>query len=120
LKVALVLCVVTGGAPEPIEVSGAVVSTVQLWVAGDASVLFAASIARTRNWWPPCARFVYETGDWQAVNAAASSAHSNLEPCSSAEKVNVALVLLVSAAGAPEPIEVCGAVVSGGGWIVQL
>ena len=56
----------------------------------------------------------------QAANAAPSSEHWNVEPCSSAEKLNVALVLLVSAAGAPEPIEVCGAVVSGGCWTVQL
>ena len=53
-KVALV----PGVCAEVIVVSGAVVSTVQLWLAGLVSVLPAASVARTRNWCGPAARLV--------------------------------------------------------------
>ena len=48
-----------------------------------------------------------------AVKAPASSEHSNVTPGSSAEKLNVAHVLLVVAAGPPEASVVSGAVVSG-------
>jgi hypothetical protein len=49
--VAVVLVVVLPAAgPEVIEVLGAVVSIVQLYVAGDPSVFPAASVARTLNW----------------------------------------------------------------------
>jgi hypothetical protein len=58
-KLAAVEVVVPDG-PETIDVSGAVVSggvcTVQLWVAGDASVLPAASVARTEKVWVPTAK----------------------------------------------------------------
>jgi hypothetical protein len=60
LKVAEVEVVLAGG-PLAIVVLGGVVSplvaarTVQLRVAGVASVLPAASIARTENWWDPLA-----------------------------------------------------------------
>ncbi len=50
----------------------------------------------------------------QAANAAASSAHSNVEPASELEKLNVASVALVVLAG-PLSIVVSGGVVSGGG-----
>ena len=53
---AVVSPVVAGGAPEPIVVCGAAVSTVQVWVAGEASTLPAASVARTRNSCAPCAQ----------------------------------------------------------------
>jgi hypothetical protein len=39
--------------PESIVVSGAVVSTVQVRVAGEESVLPALSVARTENVWEP-------------------------------------------------------------------
>ena len=55
LKLALVLAVAAGG-PAEIVVSGATVSIVQLAVAGVASTLPAASVARTRNWCVPSAR----------------------------------------------------------------
>jgi hypothetical protein len=55
----------------------------------------------------------------QAAKAAPSSLHSKLEPDSLDENVKLALVLVVVAGGAL-PIVVSGAVVSGGGWIVQL
>jgi hypothetical protein len=47
-----VVCVVGVGGPEPIVVSGAVRSIVQLYVAGETSVLVAGSLART---WKVCA-----------------------------------------------------------------
>ena len=54
-KLALVLCVVAGGA-DVIVVLGAVVSTVQERVAGVGSVLPAGSMARTAKEWAPSAR----------------------------------------------------------------
>ena len=55
LKLALVEFVEFGGLAV-IVVSGAVVSTVQLWLAGVASGLPAASIALTSNAWLPSLR----------------------------------------------------------------
>jgi hypothetical protein len=92
---------------------------VQEWVAGVASVFPAASLARTLNWCVPTASPVRSRGDVHAANGALSSEHSKVEPDSLEENVKLALVLVVVAAG-PEPIVVSGAVVSGGGWIVQL
>ena len=112
LNVALVLRVVAGGAPEPIVVSGAAVSMVQLWVAGDWSVLPAASVARTRNTWSPAERPVYCLGEVHGKYAPLSIEQANVEPASSAVKSKVALTLLVVAAGAPAPIVVCGGVPS--------
>ena len=54
-KVALVLCVVAGGA-DVIVVFGGAVSTVQERVAGVGSVLPAGSVARTAKVWAPSAR----------------------------------------------------------------
>jgi hypothetical protein len=58
-RLALVEVVVVAG-PEVIEVCGAVVSggacTVQAYVAGEASLLPAASVARTEKAWGPTAR----------------------------------------------------------------
>jgi hypothetical protein len=56
---------------------------------------------------------VYSFGELQAVNGALSSEHSNVESCSFAENLKLALVLTVVASG-PESTVVCGAVVSGG------
>src|SRR5688500_13171009 len=95
VNVALALLVVAAG-PDTIVVSGAVVSagasTVQLYPAGVASVLPAASVALTWKVWPPSARPVRLTGDVQAAKLAPSSLHSKVAPASSAVKVNVALV----------------------------
>ena len=55
-KLAEVAATVPDG-PDPIVVSGAVVSTVHVRVAGVASTLPAASTARTRKVWAPFARF---------------------------------------------------------------
>jgi hypothetical protein len=109
-KPALVLVVVAGGA-EPIVVSGATVSIVQLCVAGVASTLPAPSLARTRNWWASSARPEYWRGEAQDAKAAPSSEHSNVTPDSLDEKLKLALVLDVSADGAEE-IVVSGATVS--------
>ena len=54
VKLAAALLVSAGG-PESIEVVGAVVSTVQVEVAGVASMLPAWSTARTSNLWEPSA-----------------------------------------------------------------
>src|ERR671916_214920 len=80
-------------------------------MAGVPSTLPAASDARTRKSCAPAARPVYCFGAEQAANAAPSSEHSNVEPCSLAEKPKLALVLDVVAAGL-ESIVACGAVVS--------
>ena len=86
---------------------------VQACDAGEPSTLPASSTARTRNSCAPSASPEYVFGDAQAAHAPASSEHSNVEPASSALKVNVALVADVLAGGAPPPSVVCGAVVSG-------
>ena len=54
-----------------------------------------------------------------ALKDAPSSEHWKVEPASFEENVIVAFVLAVSGFG-PESIDVSGAVVSGGAWIVQL
>jgi hypothetical protein len=54
---------------------------------------------------------LYVAGEVQDANAAPSNEHSNVEPSSFAENVNVALVLEVVAPG-PELIVVSGAVPS--------
>ena len=59
--------------PPVIVTVGETVSTVQLAVAGDASVWPAASVARTANVWAPCASIITVCGDVQAVNAPPSS-----------------------------------------------
>ena len=109
---ALVLLVVAAGAPEPSVVCGGVVSggesIVQPKLAGVASVLPSASMARTANVCWPTARPVYCAGVSHSANAAPSSAHSNVESTSVAVKVNVALVAEVGSSGADE------IVVSGG------
>jgi hypothetical protein len=51
-------------------------------------------------------------GEEHVAKAAPSREHSNVAPGSSAEKPNVALVLVVVADGTPAPIVVCGVAVS--------
>ncbi len=113
--------VVVAAGPLSTVVSGGVVSgggagdsTVHEYSAGDRSRLPAASMARTSKVCAPTTRSVYTTGEAQAANQAPSMAHSNVEPASSAEKVNVADVSVVVAAG-PLSTVVSGGVVSGGG-----
>ena len=110
-NVAPVLAVTAGGAPDPIVVCGAVVSTVHVRLAGVCSTFPAASVARIRISCWPTVRPVYSLGELHAVKAAPSSEHSNVAPASPAEKVNVALVLWVLAPG-PSSIVVFGAAVS--------
>jgi hypothetical protein len=107
-----VVAVVLAGGPEPIVVSGAVVSggtIVQACIAGVGSTPPAAPIARTLKVCAPSVSEVNVMGEEHAANGAVSSEHSNVVPASLAENVNVALVASVEAAG-PESM-----VVSGGG-----
>src|ERR671925_418102 len=70
----------------------------------------AVSTARARKSCPPCASPVYVCGFVQAANAPPSRLHWNV-PGSFDEKLKVALVELLGAAGAVA-IVVCGAVTS--------
>src|SRR5687767_12034227 len=117
VNVADVLSVSSAG-PVRIVVSGAGV-TCQLRTAGVRSRLPAASIARTRSWCTPTARPVSWSGETHALYDAPSSEHWKVELASLEENAIVAFGLAVSALG-PESIVVCGAVVSGGAWTVQL
>src|ERR671914_1206137 len=67
--------------------------TVQKWLAGLASTLPLASVARTRKLCAPGWRNVYSFGDVHATYAAPSSEHSNLEPCSLDDKPKLAVEL---------------------------
>ena len=62
---------------------------------------------------------MYDFGDVQAANAFRSIEHSNVEPGSVAEKVNVELVLVVTDSGAVS-ITVSGGVVSPASTIVHV
>src|SRR5919106_1270778 len=96
---------VSGSGPVSIDVSGAIVSTVQVCDAGEGSVLPAWSVACTRSVCSPSARSAYDVV--HAAYGAPSSEHSNVVPSSSAENANVADVLRVSASG-PESMLVSG------------
>src|SRR5918992_56937 len=98
------------------RVSGAIVSTVHLACAGEASTFPAASIARTSNAWAPCARPLYEAGDAHSANAAPSSEHSKRES-GSLENEIAAVVDAIEPLGA-DAIEVSGGVVSAAAVIV--
>jgi hypothetical protein len=109
--------------PEPMVVSGAVVSAggsiVQVRVAGEASTLPAASVARTLNVCEPALSALYAFGLVHVAKAPASSLHSKVDPDSLDVNANEALVEVVGFAG-PEPIVVSGGVVSAGALIVQV
>ena len=96
-----------------IVVCGAAVSTVNDRVAGEASVLPAASRARTLTEWPPSASAAVVHGLMHAAQVPASTRHVNAEPASVEVKPNAGVASLVGPPG-PEPIVVSGAVVSGG------
>ncbi len=106
---------IAGGA-EPIVVFGACVSTLNERVAGEASVLPAASVARTDALCAPSLRAGVVQGLVQLAHAPVSTRHRNVEPASVAVKANVGVASLVAEFG-PEPIVVSGAVVSGGGAV---
>ena len=101
--------------PESMFVSGGIVSTVKLRVAGVGSVLPAESVARTENVCRPSGSALYATPETQAVNGAPSRLQANVEPVSVELKPNEALVLFTVPDG-PEVIVVSGGVRS----IVQL
>ena len=88
--------------------------TIQVRLAGVASVLPAASVARTSNVCDPLARFEYAFGDAQAAHAPASRRHSNVEPVSVDVNVKFARRRR-DRAGRPARDVVSGGVVSGGG-----
>src|SRR5947207_4814638 len=74
--------------PVSMLVSGAVRSTVQVWVAGEASVLPAASVARTSKvWLPSLSAGERVSGEVQAVQLPLSIRHSKVEPLSLELKV---------------------------------
>ena len=99
-----------GSGPLVIDVSGAVASTVQVVVAGVASTLPLASVARTANVRRPSARPVSASGDPHGRYAPASRRHSKLAPASLAAK---SIDVLGPVTGAGAVIVVSGAVVSG-------
>jgi hypothetical protein len=85
---------------ESIVVFGAVRSTVQVWLAGVASVLPAASVARTWNvWLPAVSAGEIVSGLVQAVQLPLSTRHSNVELPSEELKLTSGVVLLDGSAG---------------------
>src|SRR6185295_14195020 len=92
-----------------IDVSGAVVSTVHVYVCGVAAPFPAASVAWTSNVWEPSASEEYLFGLEQAAKEPPSSRHWKVTPPSLALKSKVAPVALVGSAGA-ESIDVTGRV----------
>ncbi|MFP5452314.1 MAG: hypothetical protein ACLGG9_11295 [Thermoleophilia bacterium] len=94
-----------------IVVCGAVRSTVNDTEAGLASVLPAASVARTSNVCAPSLRPVNCTGETQGANDAPSRRHSKVDPASDDAKLTLVEIVLITAAGA-WVIVVCGATLS--------
>src|SRR6266852_314711 len=95
---------------ESIVVSGGPVSTIQLWLAGEASVLPAWSVARTSKVWLPSPRAgEIVSGDEQPVQLPPSTRHSKVEPLSEELKVKTGVVLPEGLAGL-ESMVVFGAV----------
>src|ERR687895_1558749 len=101
--------------PDPIDATGATVSTVQAYDAASPK-LPAPSVARTRNTWSPSANGAapgpapYSCGLVHATHSPASSLHSK-PAVSPALNAKLASVLLVSGSG-PESITAFGAKVS--------
>jgi hypothetical protein len=93
------------------ELSGATVSTVQVWTAGLGSTLPAPSVARTENVWLRSARRPIVSGLEHAAQAPASTLHSNVGPGSLAENSKVGASSLDGSAGASSRV-VFGAAVS--------
>jgi hypothetical protein len=97
--------------PESIEVSGGVVSTMKLRVAGVGSVFEASSMARTEKAWWPSGRKWALNGELQEEKVDPSRLHSKVDPASSESNAKLGLTSLVGPSG-PESIEVLGASVS--------
>src|SRR5687768_5838629 len=83
------------------------------------STLPTLSVARTRNSCAPSPSDVYVTGEEQELNEPESSEHSNDEPGSFEEKMKVADVRAVVAAG-PSLIVVSGARSTVQAWVAGL
>ena len=111
--------------PEVIVVSGGVVSaggalaTVNARVAGVASVLPAASVARTETLCAPSVSVGVVHGLVHVAHAPASTRHSKDEPDSLDVNANVGVLSLVEPVG-PELIVVSGGVVSAGGALATV
>src|SRR4051812_50173116 len=89
-------------------------STVQLRVAGVASTLPAASVARTEKACVPTASPESDFGEEQPAQLPLSSLHWKVEPASLALKEKLAVIAVVVAPG-PLEIVVSGGVVPAGG-----
>ncbi len=104
LKEKLAVATLTSGAGlAVIEVSGALVSTLQLTLAGEESGLPAWSIALTSNLWLPSPRSAYCLTELQVSQSSESRRHSKEAtpepPASSAVKEKLATATLTSEAG---------------------
>jgi hypothetical protein len=112
-NVGVLVIVDPAAGPASIVVCGAVVSTVNVRVAGDASVFPTPSVAVTVSVCSPSARGVGVYGESHENVPPPSIAHSNVEPGSLEENSNVGVVsVIVAPAAGPASIVVCGAVVS--------
>ena len=95
---------------ESIVVFGGVRSTVQVWLAGVASVFPDVSVARTSNVWVPAVSAgEIDSGLVQDVQLLPSMLQSNVEPASFELNVKLGVVLLEGSAGL-ESIVVFGGV----------
>src|SRR5204863_388733 len=92
------------------DTSGAVVSIVQVALAGVGSTVPSVFVARTRKLCWPSARPLTTAGLVQAVNVAASSEHANVACGSSDVNAKLALAEQLGSAG-PDVIVVSGAAV---------
>jgi hypothetical protein len=108
--VAAVVFTFSVAGPRTMPLPGVPASIVQVRLAGEASVLPAASVALTWNVCPPVDKLEYAFGELQVLKLPPSRAHSNVDPSSLEEKVNDALVDVE--VGGSEVIVVCGGVVS--------
>ncbi len=111
--------VVEDAGPDEIVVVGGAVLTVNDRVAGLASTLPAASVARTETLCEPSASAAVVHGLAQLTHEPESTRHWNVEPDSVAEKANVGVLSFVVPVG-PELMVVSGAVVSAGAVAVTL
>jgi hypothetical protein len=109
----------SAGGEDVIVVCGAAVSTVNDRTAAVASVLPAASVARTLTEWPPSDSAGVVHGLVHAPYAPLSTRHANVEPDSVEANANAGVASFVGPLG-PAVIDVSGGVVSAGGLIVHV